>query len=90
VNIFNLFPLLYSNQGYKNISGLCLLLKYYYSNPKISSTTVKGARFPKLEINPEYYNWLNTIENFIENYIEYRLKNVVIEEKRPSLLKKNI
>jgi hypothetical protein len=88
VNIFNLFPLLYSNQGYKNISGLCLLLKYYYSNPKISSTTVKGARFPKLEINPEYYNWLNTIENFIENYIEYRLKNVVIEEKRPSLLKK--
>jgi hypothetical protein len=51
---------------------------------------VKGARFPKLEINPEYYNWLNTIENFIENYIEYRLKNVVIEEKRPSLLKKNI
>lgn len=87
VSIYTVFPLLYNEEGRKNVRGLKSLLRYYYTS---SELFLDGdlCIFPKMVISNDYQQWFESIDSFVMAYLRYRMEKVVNHEKEGEYVKK--
>lgn len=86
--INRLYPILYTNSGKKNIYGLCALLRLYYKNPTPVILTQDYNSIIAQEMDITNYKWLENINKFTYEYIEYRMLNISDISKASELLSK--
>ena len=79
--IYHLYPLLYTIPEKKDIYGLCSLLKLYYKNEEDLSSWKGKIDFSVIPIVPDVKQWLDRINEFTCQYIDYRFQNVADETK---------
>ena len=87
VSIYTVFPLLYNEEGTKNVWGLKSLLRYYYISPE-SFLDDGLCTFPKIVISNDYQLWFESIDTFVIAYLRYRMEKVVNHEKQGEYIKK--
>ncbi|CAK7075821.1 MAG: hypothetical protein PARBA_03084 [Parabacteroides sp.] len=87
VSIYTVFPLLYNEEGRKNVWGLKSLLRYYYTS---SELFLDGdlCIFPKMVISNDYQQWFESIDSFVMAYLRYRIEKIVNHEKEGEYVKK--
>ena len=86
--IYHLYPLLYTIPGKKDIYGLCSLLKLYYKNEEDLSSWEDKINFSVIPIVPDVKQWLDRINEFTCQYVDYRFQSVADETKYATLYDK--
>lgn len=87
-SINSIYPILYTNTGKKNIYGLCALLRLYYKNPTPVILTQDYNSIIAQEMDITSYTWLENINKFTYEYIEYRMQSISDISKASELLSK--
>lgn len=87
-DINSIYPLIYTISGKKNIYGLCALLRLYYKAPTPVKLSQDESHVPEVEMDKDNKKWLENINKFISQYIDYRMLNVSEASKIPELLNK--
>lgn len=87
ISIYTIFPLLYTDNGRKNIRGLKSLLRYYYTSLEVSSDDIL-CTLPEITISDDFKKWFQFIDTFVVAYIRYRMVKVVSYNKKGEYLKK--
>lgn len=86
--IYHLYPLLYAIPEKKDIYGLCSLLKLYYTNEEDLSSWEDKMDFSVIPIIPDVKQWIDHINEFTCQYVDYRFQSVVDETKYAALYDK--
>lgn len=86
--IYHLYPLLYTIPEKKDIYGLCSLLKLYYTNEEDLSSWEDKMDFSVIPIIPDVKQWIDHINEFTCQYVDYRFQSVVDETKYAALYDK--
>lgn len=87
-DINSIYPLIYTISGKKNIYGLCALLRLYYKSPTLVKLNQDENHVPEVEMDKDNRKWLDNINKFASQYIDYRMQNVSEASKIPELLNK--
>lgn len=89
-DINSLYPLIYTISGKKNIYGLCALLRLHYKNPNPMHIRLSKETNNEIEVEMDISinKWLENINKFTNQYIDYRLQNVTEKSKICELLNK--
>lgn len=87
-DINSIYSLIYTISGKKNIYGLCALLRLYYKAPTPVKLNQDESHVPEVEMDKDNKKWLENINKFTNQYIDYRMQNVSEVSKIPELLNK--
>lgn len=87
-DINSIYPFIYTISGKKNIYGLCALLRLYYKSPTLVKLNQDENHVPEVEMDKDNKKWLENINKFASQYIDYRMQNVSEASKIPELLNK--
>lgn len=88
--ICHLYPLLYTVSGKKNVYSVCALLRLYYASDKQENISAweKEISLGSDDIDTDTRRWLNNINDFVCQYLDYRLQSVIDQSKISILLNK--
>lgn len=86
--IHRLYSLLYTIPAKKDLYGLCALLRLYYKNKEDLSSWKDEIDFSVIPMMPDIKIWLDHINEFTCQYVDYRFQSVADKTKCAALYDK--